>query len=92
MNPLYPWRVDFAAAAVARRSPDAILSLYPATNKKSSAMRTAMPLVTCSSTHDCGPSATSGEHFDTAVIGLDAARWRPSSPAQAFAFNWYSKT
>ena len=35
-------------------------SAIPAISRYSSAMRTATPLVTCSSTQDCGPSATSG--------------------------------
>ena len=38
-------------------------------SRNSSAMRTARPLVTCSSTHDCGPSATAGSISRPRIIG-----------------------
>ncbi|OLB32188.1 MAG: hypothetical protein AUH13_04980 [Acidobacteria bacterium 13_2_20CM_58_27] len=41
----------------------------PAITRYRMAMRTATPLVTCSSTHDCAPSATSGVISIPRLIG-----------------------
>src|SRR5262249_25903835 len=64
----------------------------PAASKNSSAMRAAMPFVTCSSTHDCGPSATSGvisiPRFSgpgCSTIASGFARFMRS------ALSWYNK-
>ncbi len=53
----------------------------PVVSKKSRAMRTAIPLLTCSSTHDCGASATSGEISIPRFIG-------PGCSTMAFGFAW----
>src|SRR6267154_2166098 len=84
MNPLYPWRVDFAAAAVARRSPDAIplrCTRQPTRRAVPCAPRCHSLLVPA---HTIAAHRQLPEKFrcrDSSVP--DAARWRPLSPRAA---------